>query len=184
MLILVDNRTENRLFHFLHPLSIFELCAVLQYLLKIYSTGDVSIAINGGFTDSRRGILTISDYIFMSGLIYVLISVLLIFKHEKIQPLNIDFNDDNEALTPAAVYRRIWGLLKLPNMRKLIFVLLGNRVCQFVGVSSSSGWIDYFPLIYAPSCLQVTPTRLRGDISDKFLRGDGRHVVHEQDYST
>lgn len=84
-----------------------------------------------GCIDVNRGILSIGHYIFMSGLVYISLSVLLIFKREKaIVASNImDLSsEESDSLTPFAVYQRIFGLLKLPNMRKLIFILLVNRV--------------------------------------------------------
>eukprot|EP01127_Copromyxa_protea_P012111 TRINITY_DN3119_c0_g1_i7.p1 TRINITY_DN3119_c0_g1~~TRINITY_DN3119_c0_g1_i7.p1 ORF type:complete len:401 (+),score=42.42 TRINITY_DN3119_c0_g1_i7:100-1302(+) len=78
---------------------------------------------------SDTPILSLGVYIFIAGVTYIFLSVLLIFKREKpLTHTNIMDFDDTDDLTPLNVYKRIFALLKLPNLRKLIFVLLTNRV--------------------------------------------------------
>jgi hypothetical protein len=80
----------------------------------------------------------VGSYLFLAGTCYISLSVLLLLKREKPPPTSnlVDFLADGSSpegnsagdLTPGRVYARIFGLLKLPNMRKLIFVLMTNRV--------------------------------------------------------
>ena len=74
--------------------------------------------------------------------------MILLFKKEKRIITNImDINDDE--LTPANVYKRIFAVLKLPSIRRLIAVLFFNRVFfiifEFVGISSEfRGFCEFY----------------------------------------